>query len=91
MCKRECHDALSESETYFSQGVQIIQLPIYLDEELEESMNKLEAAAFDKFDVICANSEIKDSYLDKLKSRIDDLKNIKRSENIYAKSKKSLS
>ena len=45
MCQNECLDALNESETQFTQGLDAIKLPIEHDKELEEWMSKLEAVA----------------------------------------------
>ena len=45
MCQNECLDALNESETQFTQGLDAIKLPIEHDKELEEQMSKLEAVA----------------------------------------------
>ncbi len=78
MLQNECLDALNDSETQFSQGLQLIKLPIELDKNLEEQMNKLEAAAIAKFNASCEKNEIKESYLNKLKTRIDDRKRGKR-------------
>ena len=41
-------------------------------------MSKLEAATVDKFNLRCQNSEIKKTYLDKLKAGIDQRKETKR-------------
>ena len=45
MCQNECLDALNESETQFTQGLDTIKLPVEHDKELEEWMSKLEAVA----------------------------------------------
>ena len=45
MCQNECLDALNESETQFTQGLDTIKLPIEHDKELDEWMSKLEAVA----------------------------------------------
>ena len=90
MCQNECLDALNESETQFTQGLDTIKLPVEHDKEFEEWMSKLEAVAIENYNVRCDKIEIKNDFLERLKTRIDDRKKNKRQENQNMRAEKAL-
>lgn len=92
MLQFECIEAFKEAEIQVINRFDSIQLPVKVDQELKEMMEKIEKTATEEFNKRCTliEMDIRKVYLEKLETFIARFKESKRQENINIKSENEL-